>query len=351
MAEKADREGKMNSLKLIMPLVILLTISLTGCGPLVTFVADFSMFDKKNDMQGHPLAEDEFAKSIAKKFGLMALFSETAYRRNVTKGQKACNSEDPFGMPLPEDENGPRWSRYRAAGEVKACVNEAGLFYETYVYGVNGQYTEAVIAFRGTEDWEDWPANLSAAFGFQPKQYKLARGYVPRLIESLTDANAGIKIYAVGHSLGGGLAQQAGYLSKGISEVITFNPSPVTNWSYLRMGGDVENNYPIIYRVFHNGEILEKVRFISTSFTKTRYGRYDIGIQLTAKSSIKGHSMSIFACSFAGLIALDESGADHHYSSKAAGATFSNTGICSQADVEEYRKIIRQGSSQKSNVL
>src|SRR5262249_65926 len=152
----------------------------------------------------------------------------------------------------------------------------------------------------------DWGSNVVAALGFEPKQYALSRELIPRLVDRLRSRfeadGKEVKIYATGHSLGGGLAQQAGYLRKEVRGVFTFNTSPVTNWSHLRMRKAVGNAYPVIYRIFHGGEFLEKVRFVSTSFTKARYDRHDIGLQLQERTGVRGHSMSIIACNFARLI-------------------------------------------------
>jgi len=123
-----------------------------------------------------------------------------------------------------------------------------------------------------------------------------------------------VKIYATGHSLGGGLAQQAGFLSRYVREVITFNTSPVTNWTYLRLETAVDNEYPIIYRLYHGGEALEKMRFVTTNATEVQYGRHDIGVQFQPRSNFTGHSMEIVTCAFAKLIASRGKGgkAAHH---------------------------------------
>jgi hypothetical protein len=124
------------------------------------------------------------------------------------------------------------------------------------------------------------------------------------------------RIYTTGHSLGGGLAQEAGYLSGDIKEVFAFNSSPVTNWSYLRPQSAVKQAYPIFHRVNHGGELLETPRFVSTAFTQARFGRHDLTLQFLDKKSISGHSMSVLACHFADLIAAQASGIGgaHNYS-------------------------------------
>ncbi|MCA9499132.1 MAG: DUF2974 domain-containing protein [Nitrospirales bacterium] len=320
-------------------LVLGIALSLSSCGPLFTLYANHEGWDceapnqsnlpqeceerKKDRNTVSPLKDDEMANTLAEKFGLMALFAQLAYRQDLKKSgtlDTACDSRanPTFGIPI-HSVTGGKWIRLNDANlkkwsQVKipntyACVNdESGLFYETYIFiNATGIIEEAVIAFRGTEDSIDWITNLSAIFGIQPKQYEQASNYLPNLIESLKNLNPDDKpkpkVYAVGHSLGGGLAQQAGYQFKEIHKVFTFNSSPVTNWTWLRFRGLVKQEYPIIYRINHGGEFLEKIRFITTSFTSTRYRRYDVGIQFQPRAVFKGHSMKIFTCSFAALIA------------------------------------------------
>lgn len=183
------------------------------------------------------------------------------------------------------------------------------------------QITKAVIAYRGTENrsgqtWPDWSTNVANALGFEPRQYVLARERLETLTAGLL-AESGAKalpIYAVGHSLGGGLAQQAGYLSRNITEVYAFNTSPVTNWTNLRLQGLVKNGYPIIHRVHNGGEGLAGIRATATATTAARHGRHDIGIQFGEKELIAGHSMAMLACGFAKILSQTRTqDADHGY--------------------------------------
>jgi hypothetical protein len=322
---------------LLTSMILLLVV---GCGPFKTLLADQSKYDAKNHTARPNELQDAFLLETANRFGLMALFAETVYRRDLAddlKDSAGCNylqqapedvSRPYHGMPQGKD---GAWSRWRPEpalpNGVLPCFSGSGLYYETYIFtDSNGIVTEAVIAFRGTENrrgqyFHDWGSNFAAAFAFEPKQYELASGYVPDLIKGLQDEfnndNNKIQIYATGHSLGGGLAQQAGYLSSDIVEVFTFNTTPVTNWSSLRMRGAVKKAYPVIHRIYHGGEFLEKIRFVSTSLTKARYGRHDIGLQFDEekRSLFSGHDMKIIACNFARLISIQSPihEADHHY--------------------------------------
>lgn len=303
-------------------------IALLGCGSLVTLNANRSYYDACNDTKRPSDTQDTFLVDTAYRFGLMALFAEVAYRRDrgdSVKDGEGCRyldgspGQESFGMPG----GWKRWVPPPLPGAAPPCFDGSGLYYETYIYE-DEVSAEAVIAFRGTENRKgqyltDWGSNVSAALGFEPKQYALANELVPSLVGRLRrhfEANGKeVKIYVTGHSLGGGLAQQAGYLTKDIREVFTFNTSPVTNWSHMRMRRVIRNAYPTFHRIYHGGEFLEKVRFVSTSFTGARYGRHDIGLQLQERAGGKGHSMSIIACNFARLIGSRNPArdAEHHY--------------------------------------
>lgn len=320
--------------------IALISLAFSGCGVLVTMRANQEEFNEPvNSTARSKDSEDTFLVDIAHRFGLMALFAEVVYRRDLNDSNKdgqGCRylegkheSEDELNFGMPHDMHGQggwrRWVPPAIRDAAKPCFDESGLYYETYIYeDIDGKIREAVIAFRGTENrwgqyFYDWSANVVAALGFEPKQHALVREHIPKVVERLLTRfkadNRIPKIYAAGHSLGGGLAQEAAYLRSEIKEVFTFNTSPVTNWSYLRIKGAVKNGYPIFHRIYHGGEFLETPRFISTSFTTARYGRHDIGLQFTERKSVSGHSMSVIACNFAELISSRASNidGDHYY--------------------------------------
>jgi hypothetical protein len=321
--------------------------SLAGCGVLVTWYAAQQANDKGNDDSDFKAQDDALLQDLAQRFGLMALLSEAIYRRDLSRVERDINgctylkagaaaSAPEYGMPVGTKGRWKRWVPDQMAKPAlpgtpnkvpAACLDDpTGLYYETYVLERQGQLVEAVIAFRGTENrpgqtFRDWRSNVAAFLGFEPAQHAAAREHMIPLIEALSGVLAKpdgkAKIYATGHSLGGGLAQQAGYMSEKIRAVYTFNTSPVTNWSRLRLNGEVRNAYPIFYRIYHGGEFLEKVRFVTTSATSARYGRHDIGLQLKDRSNVAGHSIQLMACELARMVrdsAIDE--APHGYTSE-----------------------------------
>ena len=304
--------------------VVLGACAVSACGLLLTPIASLRPYGRET-VENQRKWNDASVRAMADDFGVMALFATIVYRPDL-RGNGGCaylesesGNDDFYGMPV-SDEGKGRWLRWKGSN---ACVDDParGLFYETYVFQPgNGKPEEAVIAFRGTENTRDqfvhdWRTNLAALFGIEPAQYELARKTLPAVISGLRSANPDIVIHAVGHSLGGGLAQQAGYMFPEIARVVTFNTSPVTNWTKLKFDGAVRDRYPLIYRIYHGGEILEKVRFVTTSLTSTRYNRYDLSLQFAQKSPVCGHSMDIIACGLAEVLADVPGAGDagHHY--------------------------------------
>jgi len=334
---------------------MVLAFMLSGCGALVTYEASRQP-DVVKALKATPdLAEDKFLVDMAKRYGLMALFAQTAYRKDLNvenRDDKACDYLDEstsnyktdglVHMPRNADGKGG-WERYQhassalKAGVARPCVNSGnGLFYETYVYkAADGKtVTKAVIAFRGTENrsgqwfW-DWKTNLTAAFGFEPAQYEYVRKNLPNLIKELKGLGTqgtGVKVYAVGHSLGGGLAQLAAYMSTDIEEAYIFNASPVTGWTWVAKHGKPFQSfqpYPRIHRITQGGEALEFPRFAASLVTKPRFGRHDVRIHFDDTVDVKddsvqekrgAHSMQLLACGFAELLLKkDVADAEHDY--------------------------------------
>ena len=341
--------------KLIIAMVVAgIAISLAGCGVFVTMYAGQKSNDNGNDIEKFKPEGDRFLVDMARRFGLMALFAEAVYRRDLPRDARnrdgcayltatAAGSTVPtYGMPQVGTGRWLRWTPKPKDGIVPCLDDTSGLYYETYVYEREaGKLEEAVIAFRGTENrpgqmFNDWRSNIAAFFGFEPAQYAVARTHMVPLIDELAavlePGGQEIRIYITGHSLGGGLAQQTGYLSKNVNEVFTFNTTPVTNWSRLRLLKLVKNAYPIFHRVYHGGEFLEKIRFIATSATDARFGRHDLGLQLKTRSNFEGHSIQIIACSFAELIKAqgDTAAADHRYSLEYIRNTLLNENLTDQ---------------------
>jgi pimeloyl-ACP methyl ester carboxylesterase len=137
--------------------------------------------------------------------------------------------------------------------------------------------TEMVVAFRGTDfhQSDDWLSNFRWITRILPlhDQYEQAREHVDRMIEAALAKSAckPRRITAVGHSLGGGLAQHAAYSQnprKGrtaITRVYVFNPSFVTGFEDRAIKGERLTKAISglkIDRIYEHGEILAYPRFV-----------------------------------------------------------------------------------------
>lgn len=132
--------------------------------------------------------------------------------------------------------------------------------------------SEAVVAFRGTDrkSSDDWISNLRWLLRFLPlyDHYEQVQDYAAEFVKAIErDAcfvEGRTQIISVGHSLGGGLAQQAAYMDRKIRHVYAFDPSIVTGSSDTRVQQVWGQNVPglKIERVYEHGEFLGYLRFL-----------------------------------------------------------------------------------------
>ena len=176
-----------------------------------------------------------------------------------------------------------------------------------------GRYS-AVIAFKGTSKWYDWASNAHAIVRWFPvrDQYWQTRDQIRRAVGRIrTKCGDDTQIVAVGHSLGGGLAQHACYFDEAIETTIAFNSSPVTGWRALpakcRQNLDVRDVH--IFRIHQDDEALDGFRRIMTAlygFTprRTRAEKFtyiqlhfpcEDGGQVTSFEAISRHGMERIA--------------------------------------------------------
>ncbi len=157
---------------------------------------------------------------------------------------------------------------------------------------------EVAIVFRGTHEWKDWWSNARWITRFIPigwDQYNLTRREIVNVVARARQRHPNACISTAGHSLGGGLAQQAAYAHPDIKMVYAFDPSPVTGFRSVPEPMRTQNRQGIsIYRVYERGEILAYFRRLvrrlvplsleNPSITEVRFN-------LSKGDAIKQHSM------------------------------------------------------------
>lgn len=154
--------------------------------------------------------------------------------------------------------------------QMRDCHPVGGLEFNVWRRMQGGRCREAVIAFRGTDrhDLGDWTSNLRWLYRLQPKfdQYAQVQFHISTIVAHVA-ANGcqGALFVATGHSLGGGLAQQAAYADGNalIRYVYAFDPSPVTGFfDVSAMVRDKSTDGLGVDRAFEQGEILALPRLI-----------------------------------------------------------------------------------------
>jgi len=141
----------------------------------------------------------------------------------------------------------------------------AGLSYEIWEKHDADQIIVALV-FRGNDEAVDWRTNLRWVTRYTPfvkDQYMQVQSLSPLLVDEIHKRHRGkyIRIVTTGHSMGGGLAQQAAYASVRIKEVFAFEPSPVTGFYSVPDPPRSANAKGIVVRrIYERGEVLTTFR-------------------------------------------------------------------------------------------
>jgi pimeloyl-ACP methyl ester carboxylesterase len=186
---------------------------------------------------------EEPAASWARQLQDYAAFAAIVYRGGASK----C-------IPTPEG-----WSR--STDPADTVDNHTGLYFEVWEHA-----HETAIVFRGTQalEWRDWWSNARWLTRFLPiglDQYTFVAQCIAEVVSRARGRRPGVAIVAVGHSLGGGLAQHAAYAHPDIKRVVAFDPSPVTGFRSVSRPARDRNRIGVhIERVYEAGEILAFVR-------------------------------------------------------------------------------------------
>lgn len=133
---------------------------------------------------------------------------------------------------------------------------------------------ELVLAFPGMDlrKFSDWWAALRWMTRHVPAlddKFRQVRANTHALVAWLRDRfGPDHRLVAVGHSLGGGLAQQAAYAAGGFDEVLAFNPTFVTGWFETATEEVRRANARglHIFRIYEDGEVLAFLWRVVESF-------------------------------------------------------------------------------------
>jgi hypothetical protein len=178
------------------------------------------------------------------------------------------------------------------------------------VYGVwyregPDDVVEVALVFRGTDGSGDFWSNFRWVTRFLSRgwdQYDLARTIGPAIESHVRERFSGkaLKIATGGHSLGGGLAQQAAYAAAGIKTVYAFDSSSVTGfYSIEKAVRDASKQGMRIYRLHERGEILAYLRLImSVIYPVTERDPHivEVTYNFNRGSAVGQHSIQKLAC-------------------------------------------------------
>jgi pimeloyl-ACP methyl ester carboxylesterase len=263
--------------------------------PLLSGCAGLHLDQERGQVIQRTEGEDNYgerqkAGPVAARVLPYALLAEQSYdpgiylSRKATRRATACDADDPENCATrADDQRAARWLdewRYvwSCSGADECGVQTAGQG-EHVSDGLGVQIwarkgvrcPEAVIAFRGTVGGNkgDWESNFHWILRAFPiyDQYEQVRDHVGDFISHIEHDKCyhggATEIIAVGHSLGGGLAQLAAYSDRRIRRVYAFDPSMVTGFYSVDPPNQDRNVHRLgIERVYEFGEVLAYPRLI-----------------------------------------------------------------------------------------
>ena len=236
-------------------------LALSGCATFIPFQARDEVIVRVTDKP-----EIYPAQEVAKVYAPYAVLAALAY-------------SDASAPVLIDDATGKAaataagWTRVKLPPYVcppgRICAGEVGE--QLWVHRVNNVCREAVVLFRGTvsTSYDDWVANfhwfhrLTSIYDY----YDEARDNIGAVVAIAERQGCTGRIIAVGHSLGGGLAQHVAYANKKIRTVYAFDPSFVIgSTDFNLLGLPIYREGRRFDYVYEHGEILAFLRFIGRQF-------------------------------------------------------------------------------------
>ncbi len=160
------------------------------------------------------------------------------------------------------------------------------------------------FVFKGTKSGWDWYTNLRWATRFLPftwDHYRQTMDQAPWIIQKVQEKAGAdnLEIITAGHSLGGGLAHLAAYLSPNVSKVFAFNSSPVTGFYSIALPEREKNKMgKKVYRIYEDGEGLGFVRHFMKwlhPLSKVNPQIIEIRCGFSKGNPIKQHNMKALA--------------------------------------------------------
>ena len=180
-----------------------------------------------------PVAEN--AGPWAKRFSDFAILSAIVYRNHGDELQP------PAGWALSPD----ALDRFDDP--------KTSLYFEVWE-SISKNPCEVAVVFRGTHELKDWWTNAHWITRFIPigwDQYDLTRQEIGKVVDRARRRRGEVRMMTAGHSLGGGLAQQAAYAHTDIKQVFAFDSSPVTGFQNVPEPARTRNQAGIVIeRIF-----------------------------------------------------------------------------------------------------
>ena len=195
---------------------------------------------------------------------------------------------------------------------VRGQLMAGGLVYDVWVRTPADAPPLAVLVFRGTNylEFADWMANTRPLTNnpWLWDQYEQTRALAPAVVAQIEAAYGGrARIFAAGHSLGGGLAQHAALVCPRIEKIFAFNSSPLTGYFDLAANTRQRPSTRRTYLVYESYEVLTLFRAVPVYLNRFAKGtdtvvvRYNFATGLEAPSPFRQQAMQRLVAGLNGL--------------------------------------------------